>query len=37
MLPNISWSKANETFKLSQLIEYNNRILKTYAGNEARG
>ena len=37
MLPNISQSKANQTMKLGQLIEYNNRniFFKNYAKNEA--
>ena len=37
ILPNISRSKSNQTMKLGQLIEYNNRntFLQNYTENEA--
>ena len=39
ILPNISQSKGNQTMKLCQLIEYNNRniFLQKFCGNWGRG
>ena len=37
VLPNISWSKGNQTIKFSQLKEYNQRniFFKSHAKNDA--
>ena len=36
ILPNISWSKGNQTIKVGQLIEYNKTFFfKIYAENKA--